>query len=248
MRSPFKIGSLPERHLNALYEPAMPDSFTLLAPMSLIAIAVGLLSSEVIADTLQNGTMPTVETAADTQTWTQNYFFLIIILGLAVVFYALTAIYRRIKGIPAAANEETHLHALPLLNAETMAHATLDARITALRESLYKYGAPYREGDCLYFGNFRVNGDHEIVDQIKKRFDCYATIFLKDIRIATNILLEDGSRALNTPLAPGPAYDAVLLHGKSFSGEATLFGQPILGLYEPIFNGHEVIGMLFVGA
>ncbi len=176
----------------------------------------------------------------------EAYLLILAGLGVTIALGGLLAIYRWLTTREAKAKGQV---ATPLnfQEAAAKAHKTLDGKLMALRVSLFALGAPRRESDKLYFGEYLVNGNNEIVDQIKARFGCYATIFRDDTRVATNILLPDGSRALGTPLARGPAYDHVIDQAKIFAGEVVLFGRPILGLYEPILSGHKVIGILFVG-
>jgi methyl-accepting chemotaxis protein len=131
--------------------------------------------------------------------------------------------------------------------AETKAQTGLDANVTALREKLYAYGKPRRENDKLYFGEYLANGANDIVDQVQQRFGGTATIFLGGVRVATNVLKEDGSRAVGTTLAQGPAYESALEHAKMYKGEARIFGKRYVSLYEPIIDGAAVIGILYVG-
>jgi methyl-accepting chemotaxis protein len=131
--------------------------------------------------------------------------------------------------------------------AETKAQTGLDANLTALREKLYAHGKPRRENDKLYFGDYLANGANDVVDQVQERFGGTATIFLGGVRVATNIIKEDGSRAIGTTLAQGPAYESALEHAKMYQGEALIFGKRYVTLYEPIIDGATVIGILFVG-
>ena len=92
-----------------------------------------------------------------------------------------------------------------------------------------------------------MNGDSSLVDAVKAKFGGAATIFLGDQRIATNVQNADRSRALGTRLSPGPAYERVLRQGLSYRGQAEIFGEAYLALYEPISCDGAVIGLLFAG-
>ena len=116
-----------------------------------------------------------------------------------------------------------------------------------LRMSLEELGVPRVEDGALWFGTHRVNGDCALVDAVKTKFGGAATIFLGDQRIATNVQNADGSRALGTRLAPGPAYERVLRQGLSYRGQTEIFGEAYLALYEPISCDGVVIGLLFAG-
>lgn len=170
-------------------------------------------------------------------------------LALAIVVAALLTIRAMlVKPIAAAAATMTELARLSQRReAETKAQISLDSNLDALRQILDGLGKPRREGDELYFGDRLINGANEYVDQIKDRFGGAATIFVGDLRVATNIRQADGSRAIGTRLAAGPAYDSALAKGKLYRGEAQILGASYITLYEPILVGAEVVGILFVG-
>jgi methyl-accepting chemotaxis protein len=110
-------------------------------------------------------------------------------------------------------------------------------------------GTVYRiEGDTLYAGETVLNDRSEIVDTITRLMGGTATIFAGDTRVATNVKKPDGSRAIGTKLAPGPAYDAVLKRGVSYRGEATILGEPYFTAYDPIKDSSgKVVGILYTG-
>jgi methyl-accepting chemotaxis protein len=99
----------------------------------------------------------------------------------------------------------------------------------------------------LMVGLYAVNDTYDIVDKIKELFGGTATIFMNDVRLSTNVLKPDGSRAIGTKLT-GPAYEAVFTKGKPYRGEASVLGKPYFVAYDPIKNAKgEVIGALYVG-
>jgi two-component system NtrC family sensor kinase len=108
----------------------------------------------------------------------------------------------------------------------------------------------------LYAGRL-LNRRNEIVDLIKETVfagERYrdedigtATIFLDDVRIATNVLNEDGSRALGTRVSE-EVYRRVILEGQRWVGRAFVVNDWYITAYEPITNpAGEPIGMLYVG-
>jgi methyl-accepting chemotaxis protein len=123
----------------------------------------------------------------------------------------------------------------------------LSTNVKLLDSILASYGAPSREGDKLYFGKTLINGNFDAVDRVKAIAGGTATVFLDDVRVATNVQKPDGSRAVGTKLAPGPAYDAVFREHRTYSGEANILGVPYLTVYEPILSGGKVIGIAYVG-
>jgi two-component system NtrC family sensor kinase len=108
----------------------------------------------------------------------------------------------------------------------------------------------------LYAGRL-FNRRNEIVDLIKATVfagERYrdedigtATIFLDDVRIATNVLNEDGTRALGTRVSE-EVYRRVILEGERWVGRAYVVHDWYITAYEPITNLDGVpIGMLYVG-
>lgn len=103
-------------------------------------------------------------------------------------------------------------------------------------------------GDKLVIGgNYVVNGNHELPDRLKDICGGTATIFMRDTRVSTNVLKEDGTRAVGTKLT-GPAYDTVFRQGRSYRGEADILGTMYFTAYDPIRNPRgEIIGVLYTG-
>ncbi|WP_158809063.1 methyl-accepting chemotaxis protein [Beijerinckia sp. L45] len=126
------------------------------------------------------------------------------------------------------------------------AQRKLDSNIDLMRTLLYGRGDPRRVGESLYFGDLLVNGGNDVVDQVQATHGGSATIFLGDVRISTNIKDKNGNRSIGTRLAPGPAHDAVLKEGRSYRGEAEIFGETYITIYEPIVVEESIVGILFV--
>ena len=116
-----------------------------------------------------------------------------------------------------------------------------------LRAALYTYGKPSLTNGHLFFGDYEVNERCELVDQVATGAGQFATVFKGDTRVATNIRQANGSRAIGTRLAHGPAYVSAFENGRTFRGEAVLSGHRILAIYDPIKVKDVVVGMLFVG-
>ncbi|HEV7259819.1 MAG TPA: methyl-accepting chemotaxis protein [Bosea sp. (in: a-proteobacteria)] len=129
------------------------------------------------------------------------------------------------------------------------AQASLSVNINLLRDLLATKGEPRLEGDKLFFGNELVNGNFAAVDKVKALAGSTATVFMGDVRVATNVQKPDGSRAVGTKLAPGAAYDAVFKQRATYSGAADILGTPYFTIYEPIIqkSDNSVIGVLYVG-
>lgn len=114
-----------------------------------------------------------------------------------------------------------------------------------LRESGDKYSIA--DGKLLADGK-PLNGNFAAVDKIKTLVGGTATIFMNDTRISTNVMKPDGTRAIGTQLAKGPAYEAIFDRKTPFRGEIAILGEPYMTVYDPIFDANRnVIGILYVG-
>jgi len=108
----------------------------------------------------------------------------------------------------------------------------------------------------LYGGNL-LNRNYGIVDRIKetvyqgvkyKEKDIgTATIFQGDLRISTNVMGEDGSRAIGTRVSE-EVYEQVLVKELPWIDRAFVVNNWYIAAYEPIKNVKaETIGVLYVG-
>lgn len=103
------------------------------------------------------------------------------------------------------------------------------------------------KGDKLYKGNTLINDNFDVVDSIKKDTGYLSTIFMKDTRVSTNVVLNNGERAIATK-ASKDVIEKVLNEGKEYHGEAMVVDKKVLTYYSPIKNSNdEVIGMWFTG-
>ncbi len=103
-------------------------------------------------------------------------------------------------------------------------------------------------GDQLYKGEQLINGNEQIVDEIGKLTGGdTVTLFLGDTRVTTNVLKEDGTRAIGTKVSDVVA-DAVLKQGTMYIGEAEVVGVRNQTAYQPIKSADgKVIGIWYVG-
>lgn len=103
------------------------------------------------------------------------------------------------------------------------------------------------QGESLYKGEALMNSRFDIVDEIGELTGDTVTIFLGDTRITTNVLNEDGTRAVRTKVSDAVA-QAVLVRGEPYYGEAEVVGQLYQTAYEPLKNAAgEVVGIWYVG-
>jgi len=149
--------------------------------------------------------------------------------------------------------------ALSTLSGQALANDP-KATISQLEERLAKIGAPKVEGTTalgdktlptLFFGARRINGNYDVVDEIKKASGATATVFVKDgddfVRVSTNVLTPEGKRGVGTPLARAKAYESVK-GGKEYCGDVDVLGTPFNACYRPIKDGSgAVIGATYIG-
>lgn len=125
----------------------------------------------------------------------------------------------------------------------------LATNIGLVKKVLAKYGDNYvvRDGK-LFIGTYPLAGNNEFIDSLAAITGGVMTVFHEDVRVATNVVKADGSRAVGTKLAQGPAYDAVVKNKKPYHGEAVILEKPYITVYDPIFDkdGNR-IGILFAG-
>jgi two-component system NtrC family sensor kinase len=119
---------------------------------------------------------------------------------------------------------------------------------------------PIYEGNRLagiLYGGQLLNKRRDIVDTVrdtvfqnetfKGRSIGTATIFLKDVRIATNVLTAAGERAIGTRVSQ-KVRDQVLLEGNRWTDRAFVVSDWYITAYEPIVDVFgERVGMLYVG-
>jgi hypothetical protein len=108
------------------------------------------------------------------------------------------------------------------------------------------------EGEELYFGITHINIDFYIVDGLKNKYGSTVTFFAKKgdgfIRISTNVMKDNGERAVGTMLDPNGPVISQIKQGKPFYGIVDILGKKYDTGYEPIFTAAgEVIGIYYVG-
>jgi hypothetical protein len=104
---------------------------------------------------------------------------------------------------------------------------------------------------ALFFGPRRINGNYDVVDEIKKQSGATATIFVKDgeefTRVSTNVLTPEGKRGVGTQLAKAKAYESVKA-GKEFCGDVDVLGTAYHACYRPLKDAAgAVVGVTYVG-
>lgn len=104
----------------------------------------------------------------------------------------------------------------------------------------------------LYFGDSLVNNDFEIVDAVVRQHGGTATLFVKDgedfVRVSTNVMKDDGERALGTVLDPRGPVIAAIKKGSAYYGATTILGKNYFTAYEPVYaSPGNIVGVYYVG-
>ena len=96
---------------------------------------------------------------------------------------------------------------------------------------------------------YLFNNDFTLVDRIKEVAGIdTVTLFFGDLRVATNVLTEEGKRAVGTRIAETVG-EVVLHQGRDYIGRAYVVKEWFITWYTPLFDGRgKVVGSLYVGA
>jgi len=98
----------------------------------------------------------------------------------------------------------------------------------------------------LYKGTVCLNNNFIILDQMLKTSDLYASIFMGDIRVSTNLAGADGKKVIGTK-ASQMIIDKVLIGGEDYNGEAVVNGNKAMTKYAPLKDASgKTIGMFSV--
>ncbi|MCX6028989.1 MAG: cache domain-containing protein, partial [Chloroflexi bacterium] len=92
------------------------------------------------------------------------------------------------------------------------------------------------------------NNDFTLVDEIKDAAGIdTVTIFFGDLRVSTNVLTQDGKRAIGTRISEEVS-QVVLGQGREFTGPAFVVNENYITRYDPLRDhAGQVIGSLYVG-
>ncbi len=134
----------------------------------------------------------------------------------------------------------------------SLAQTNVNNSLGVARAQFYAKGKPRIIDNKMVLGdNYVVNGNFEIVDAVKNMVGGTATVFQVNgneaVRISTNVLQNDGTRAVGTKVSQ-PVYDASVTRGETYYGRAWVVNAWYLTAYEPIKDqSGKIIGLLYVG-
>ena len=96
---------------------------------------------------------------------------------------------------------------------------------------------------------YLFNNDFTLVDRIREMAGVdTVTIFFGDLRVSTNVMNEQGKRAVGTRISE-TVHNVVLSRGRDYVGRAYVVNEWFITRYAPLLNGRgRVVGSLYVGA
>ena len=140
-----------------------------------------------------------------------------------------------------------HMQVSNLAQESLMSKVNSDLKLgLAFLDEKYRGAWTVKEGK-FYKGDKLINEDHSLVDEINSYTADIVTIFMGDTRVSTNVLKEDGTRAVGTKVSEIIA-EEVLDQGKEHTGLVNVHGKDYEGRYIPLKDGSgKNVGILFMG-
>jgi signal transduction histidine kinase len=163
--------------------------------------------------------------------------------------------YRELKKI------NPHLAAKTIIKIKDTPKAIATDKETLKDALAIEYAVPIVDDDnnlkAVKYAGKIINKDYQLVDMMrdmvfgdqlhKNRPIGTVTIFQDDVRVSTNVLAEDKTRAIGTRVSR-EVYQAVIQEGKNWFNRAFVVNDWYLTAYKPIHNiNDKVIGILYVG-
>jgi len=148
-----------------------------------------------------------------------------------------------------------------LTTIDQLSHAQVESAMRLLEDQGLLKGKPSLSGTTSLNGkdvpDLRLGSESQVqnfamVDRVKQLVGGTATLFAWDgnnfIRVTTNVLKPDGSRAVGTPLDPKGKAFAALSTGSPFSGVVEILGTPYTTSYVPMRDeSGKLIGAWYTG-
>lgn len=102
-----------------------------------------------------------------------------------------------------------------------------------------------------FLNDEQLHFNYQFVDELQDLVGTTATVFQKIdsgfVRISTNVLKTDSSRAVGTYIPNNSPVVKTIMEGKQYLGRAYVVNDWYLTAYEPIWINNEIKGMLYVG-
>lgn len=171
----------------------------------------------------------------------RKILFMCLVSLLLTILLVLALVYQQMSALSRVLIKET-------------VQEKLNGDLKAMQVYVEKYhGILHLEQGALVDGKgIKLTDTTFLVDKIKEDLGIFATIFQIDgddfRRVSTNIIDDQGNRAVGTYLGKSHAAYSAVMEGRQFAGEATILGKPYITTYKPIFQKEKIIGLLFIGA
>jgi len=105
--------------------------------------------------------------------------------------------------------------------------------------------------NAWYLNGYLINNENSFVDSIQNLIGGTVTIFQKTnvgyVRLSTNVLKKDGSRAIGTFIPNNSPVIQTIEKGETYLGRAFVVDDWYITAYEPVFYGDSIVGMVYVG-
>ena len=148
-----------------------------------------------------------------------------------------------------------------LATVDTMARTQVETAMRVLMDAGHSKGVPAIKGQTEMAGkvvpNLSLGSESQVmsfgmVDRVKELAGSTATLFAWDgqnfVRVTTNVLKPDGSRAVGTVLDPAGKAFAALRAGQPFEGVVDILGSPYITSYAPMTDAEgKLVGAWYVG-
>jgi methyl-accepting chemotaxis protein len=188
---------------------------------------------------------------------------LIILGGVGVCAWMLSNYYS--NQINESAQELMTARAEQTMSTLTSTHSLMQDKVDVAMRILLsegrKLGSPSLRGSAtvgeqtvpvLLLGGTPQVKAFDLVDRVKTLAGGTATLFVRRgedfVRVSTNVMKSDGSRAIGTPLDPKGKAIAALREGRPFHGVVDILGEAYFTAYEPMrAQDGSMIGIWYVG-
>ncbi len=140
-----------------------------------------------------------------------------------------------------------------LMLSNNIMETKLDANIKVMEELIsQKYGNLTLDENSLFAEDGEnLKNNYELVDKMASLTSDVYTIFAANgndfERISTNIVKEDGERAVGTMLGTNSKAYPSMQAKELYIGQANILGKSYITAYQPIVSNDQVIGILFTG-
>jgi methyl-accepting chemotaxis protein len=148
-----------------------------------------------------------------------------------------------------------------LATVDTMARTQVETAMRVLMDAGHSKGVPAIKGQTEMAGkvvpNLSLGSESQVmsfgmVDRVKELAGSTATLFAWDgqnfVRVTTNVLKPDGSRAVGTVLDPAGKAFTALRARQPFEGVVDILGSPYITSYAPMTDAEgKLVGAWYVG-